>query len=52
MGIKERIKEDIDKEIAWCKDKNNQKKSKVLGKNAKWFIKGLEQAKRIIDSEE
>jgi len=26
MDIKENIKENIDKEIKWCKDKDNQKK--------------------------
>lgn len=42
-------KEHIAKEIEWCVDVNNQCKCKVTKEQAEWFVKGLEQAVRLID---
>ena len=43
------IKQAINNEIQWCKDNKNQKDNNITLEQSEWFIKGLEQAKLLID---
>lgn len=46
---KNEVLKSIDKEIGWCSDIKNQEKNRISKMEAEWFIKGLEQAKSIIE---
>lgn len=39
----------IEREIKWCINTDNQCKCEVTKEQTKWFIKGLKQAKNLID---
>lgn len=43
------IKSNIDEEIKWCINTDNQCKCEVTKEQTEWFIKGLKQAKILID---
>ena len=40
----------ISKEIEWSKNTDNQLANNITDEQAEWFVKGLEQAKLLINS--
>jgi hypothetical protein len=52
LMLKKDINTVLNKEIEWSKDKNNQLKNDITDEQGEWFVKGLEQAKLLINSME
>lgn len=50
MVSKKVIKDIIDKEIKWSENTDNQMANNITEEEANWFVKGLKQAKLLVDS--